>query len=215
MEVQRFVLGMFKTNCYIVSGKSLGKCILIDPADDAENIRKWLVQQDLVPEAILLTHGHYDHFLAVPKLQALWKELPVYCHLLDCPKEKEEHDMGMVFPTVTAFSNVKGIKEGQKLWLAGFEITVYHTPGHTKGSVLFLVEDGLFTGDTLFCNSIGRTDFAGGDDAQMHLSLRRISEMKGDYNVYPGHEGLTTLSAEKRNNPYLQCFSKDSGRLHK
>lgn len=122
--------------------------------------------------------------------------------------------MGMVFPTVTALSNVRGIEEGQKLWLAGFEITVCHTPGHTKGSVLFLVEDGLFTGDTLFCNSIGRTDFPGGDDAQMHLSLRRISEIKGDYNVYPGHEGLTTLSAEKKYNPYLQCFCKDSGRLY-
>lgn len=206
MEVQRLILGMFETNCFIVSGRILGKCILIDPADDAETIRKWLVQQQLVPEAVLLTHGHYDHLLAVPKLQELWKELPVYCHLLDCPKEKEEHDMGMVFPTVNALSNLKGITEGQKLELAGFEITVYHTPGHTKGSVLFLVEDGLFTGDTLFRLSIGRTDFAGGDEAQMHLSLRRISEIEGDYNVYPGHEELTTLSAEKRNNPYLKKF---------
>ncbi|MCY6957637.1 MBL fold metallo-hydrolase [Clostridium brassicae] len=204
MKVQRLVLGMFNTNCYIISGKVLGKCILIDPADDAEVIRKCLVQQNLVPEAILLTHGHYDHFLAVPKLQEVWKELPVYCHSLDCPKEKEQYDMGMVFQTVTAFPNVRGIEEGQKLELAGFNITVYHTPGHTKGSVLFLVEDGLFTGDTLFCRSIGRTDFAGGDDAQMYLSLRRISEIKGDYNVYPGHEEVTTLSAEKRYNPYLK-----------
>lgn len=204
MEVQKLVLGIFETNCYIVSGKISGTCILIDPADQAEKILDLLKKQSLVPEAILLTHGHYDHFLAVPKLQEVWPRLPVYCHLLDCPQEKEEHDMGMVFPTVAAFSNVRGITEGQELELAGFTITVYHTPGHTKGSVLFLVEDGLFTGDTLFYRSIGRTDFAGGDDNQMRESLCRIAKMEADYMVYPGHEEITSLAAEKQFNPYLK-----------
>lgn len=206
MQVQKLVLGMFMTNCYIVSGKTQEQCIIIDPADDADSILMQLKTQSLIPEAILLTHGHYDHFLAVPKLQEKWSKLPVYCHLLDCPKEKEEHDMGMVFPTVAAFENVKGIKEGEKLELAGFEIIVYHTPGHTKGSVLFLIEDGLFTGDTLFRRSIGRTDFAGGDDAQMQASLHRIAKINGDYQVYPGHEEVTTLKEEKKFNPYLKSF---------
>lgn len=208
MEVQRLVLGMFATNCYLVSGKASGKCILIDPADEADAILARLKKQGLVPEAILLTHGHYDHFLAVPRLQEIWKELPVYCHLLDRPKEKEEHDMGMVFPTVAAFDNVIGIKEGQTLELAGFAITVYHTPGHSRGSVLYGIEDRLFTGDTLFRRSIGRTDFDGGDDAKMQESLRRISKLEGDYKVYPGHEELTTLSEEKKWNPYLKYFNK-------
>lgn len=208
MKVEKLVLGMFETNCYIVSGGLPGKCILIDPADDADSILTRLNSQGLVPEAVLLTHGHYDHFLAVPKLQAKWPRLPVYCHLLDCPKEKEEHDMGMVFPTVAAFDHVKGIEEGQKLPLAGFEITVYHTPGHTNGSVLFLAEDSLFTGDTLFCRSIGRTDFKEGDEAKMQKSLRRIAKIDGDYKVYPGHEGVTTLAAEKKYNPYLKHFIK-------
>lgn len=208
MEVEKLVLGMFATNSYIVSGGTPGRCILIDPADDAKQFVKQLGRQKLIPDAVLLTHGHYDHFLAVPKLQEVWRDLPVYCHLSDRPKEKEEHDMGMVFPTVAAFSNVRGVEEGQKLALAGFEVTVYHTPGHTDGSVLFGIKDALFTGDTLFRRSIGRTDFAEGDEVKMYESLRRIAAIQGDYRVYPGHEDVTTLAAEKKYNPYLKRFIK-------
>lgn len=206
IKVQKLVMGMYVTNCYIVSGRMPGRCVLIDPADDAESIIEQLAAQRLTPEAILLTHGHYDHFLAVPALQEKWPKLPVFCHMRDCPKEKEEYDMGMVFPTVAALQHITGIQEGQVLKLAGFEITVYHTPGHTKGSVLFLIGNILFTGDTLFRGSIGRTDFAGGNDIQMQASLHRIARFKGDYKVYPGHEESTTLADEKKYNPYLERY---------
>ncbi len=204
MQVKRFVLSMFQTNCYVVHGNEPGKCVLIDPADKAEVIIEYMKKENLVPEAILLTHGHYDHFLAVPKLQECFSGLKVYCHPLDCPKEKEEYDMGMVFPTVSAFSNVTNISDNETLHLAGFSIQVLHTPGHTPGSVVYLVEDVMFSGDVLFAGSIGRTDFAGGNMEQMKESLSRLVLIEKDYQVYPGHEAYTRLSQEKRRNPYLK-----------
>lgn len=203
MQIEQFVLGMFETNCYIVTGHEKEKCVLIDPADDAETLINYMEKNGLIPEAVLLTHGHYDHFLAVPGLQKRWPNLPVYCHSLDCPKELEEHDMGMVFPTVTAFANVRGLEEGQELNLVGITFRVLHTPGHTPGSVTFLAENAMFTGDTLFCGSIGRTDFAGGSMRQMRASLKRLAAMPGDWLVYPGHEGITKLEIERKLNPYL------------
>ncbi len=203
MQTKQFVLGMFETNCYLVEGKEQGTCILIDPADNAEQLIGYMDKKHLVPIAVLLTHGHYDHFLAVPGLQERWPDLLVYCHPLDCPKELEEHDMGMVFPTVTAFANVRSLEEGQKLNLAGITFQTLHTPGHTPGSVTFQAEDVLFTGDTLFCGSIGRTDFAGGNMNQMRASLKRLAAIPGDYLVCPGHEGLTRLDRERKTNPYL------------
>ena len=203
MQIKQFVTGMFETNCYLVTGREAGACVLIDPADNAEQLIGYLDQKHLVPKAVLLTHGHYDHYLAVPGLQNRRPGLSVYCHPLDCPKELEEHDMGMVFPTVTAFANVKSLEEGQELNLAGITFRTLHTPGHTPGSVTFQAENVLFTGDTLFCGSIGRTDFAGGNMKQMKASLRRLAAIPGDYLVYPGHEGLTKLDRERKTNPYL------------
>lgn len=204
MQVKRFVLSMFQTNCYVISGNEKGKCILIDPADRAEVIIEYLKEMNLIPEAILITHGHYDHFLAVPKLQQCYEGLKVYCHPLDCPKEKEEYDMGMVFPTVSAFENVTSIADQEELFLAGFSIKVLHTPGHTPGSVVFLIEDAMFSGDTLFAGSVGRTDFPGGNIQQMKRSLKKLASLEKDYPIYPGHEAYTCLSEEKRTNSYLK-----------
>lgn len=204
MQVKQFVLSMFQTNCYVVSTEGKTGCILIDPADRADVILEYLKEKQLVPEAILLTHGHYDHFLAVPKLQECFNDLKVYCHPLDCPKEKEEYDMGRVFPTVSAFENVTPIADQEELFLAGYSIKVLHTPGHTPGSVVFLMEDAMFSGDTLFAGSIGRTDFAGGNLQQMKKSLKKLVSLENDFRIYPGHEDYTTLSREKRINPYLK-----------
>ncbi|MDO5146616.1 MAG: MBL fold metallo-hydrolase [Eubacteriales bacterium] len=204
MKIQHDVLGMFATNCFLVSGGRPGTCILIDPADEGKRLIARIKKEGLAPEAVLLTHGHYDHFLAVPLLQETWPDLPVYCHPLDCPEEKEEHDMGIVFPTVSAFSHVRPLSDGQRLCLAGFDIAVMHTPGHTPGSVTFFIEDAMFTGDFLFCGSIGRTDFAGGNFSQMKDSLKRLVKVEGEYRVFPGHEKMTTLQREKKENPYLK-----------
>lgn len=206
MEIQRLVLGMFETNAYIIFNKESRKCILIDPADNADTIIEILREKNLVPEAILLTHGHYDHFLAVKKLQETWSKLPIYCHPFDRPVEKEEYDMGMIFPTISAFSNIVDVEDGENLKIANIDIFVYHTPGHTQGSLMFLANDSLFTGDTLFYRNIGRTDFKGGSVEQMNESLRKIAKIYGDYTVYPGHDGITTLQDEKMHNYYLKRF---------
>lgn len=204
MRIEQMVLGQFATNCYIVSGAKTGRAVIIDPADDAPLILKRIGGMGVTPEAVLLTHGHYDHFLAVPGLQKEWKGLPVYCHPLDCPKETEEYDMGQVFPTVTAFSDVRPLSDGQELSVAGLDFKVLHTPGHTPGSVTFLVKDAMFSGDTLFAGSIGRTDFDGGDDGKMMESLKRLGSISENYRVFPGHEGTTNLDYEKKHNPYLK-----------
>lgn len=204
MEINRFVLGTYATNCYVVSQQVSGPCVLIDPADGGQALTDWLLQKKLVPQAVLLTHGHYDHYLAVPALQAQWPQLPVYCHPLDVPTERFERDMGQVFPTVAAFENLHLLQDGQHLTLAGLDFQVLHTPGHTPGSVVFLCSGVLFSGDTLFFESIGRTDFAGGDMGQMTASLRRLSQLDDSLRVLPGHEQETTMAHEKRFNPWLQ-----------
>lgn len=203
MRIQRKVLGNFATNCYIVSAEGGNGCVLIDPADDGEALLRWLGTEGLCPDAVLLTHGHYDHFLAVPVLQEQWEKLPVYIHPADCPAALEEYDMGRMYPTATALKNRIALEEGQSIKVKDLAFTVLHTPGHTPGSVSLLSEDVLFTGDTLFCGSIGRTDFAGGDAAQMQASLKKLCLLTGDYRVLPGHEAETTLARERRNNPYL------------
>ena len=205
MRIIRVPVGVYITNCYIVEGKQEGRGFLVDPADNPDKIVSILEKENIYPEAILLTHGHYDHILAVPQLQKYWKDIPVYCNEKDIPQEKVEYDMGQAFPTVAAFENIQKIRDGQELELAGMTVRVMSTPGHTPGSVLFLTEEAIFTGDTIFRGSIGRTDFAGGDERQMMQSLRKIKNLAmDDIALYPGHGDTSTLKWERAHNGYLR-----------
>ena len=205
MEIRCMVAGDFFTNCYIAWGGGTGPAVLIDPADDAPGLLRLLDSLELTPEAVLLTHGHYDHILAVPGLQKRWPDLPVYCHPLDVPQALTERDMGRTWPTVASFANLRPLAGGQELTLAGLAFRVLHTPGHTPGSVVFQARDALFTGDTLFHGDIGRTDFPGGDDRQMNASLAKLAALEGDFRVLPGHEEDSTLEEERRGNPWLRA----------
>lgn len=206
MQLKHYVLGLFGTNGYLAYGEEEGRCVLVDPADGGEHLVQELKREGLTPAAVLLTHGHYDHILAVPALQKEWPDLPVYCHPLDVPQATSEYDpdMRQTFPTVAAFANLRPLAEGQTLTEAGITFTVLHTPGHTPGSVVFLAGDVMFSGDVLFYESIGRTDFEGGSDADMAASLRRLRDLPGDYHVLPGHDSFTVLSHERQNNPWLR-----------
>lgn len=204
MQITKLEIGDFATNCYVLQGSKANRCILIDPADNGPELCRVMEARETVPEAILLTHGHYDHILAVPYLQEHWPELPVYCHKLDCPEELTEEDEGVVYPTVSAFRNLRHYADGDRVSASGLEVQVLEIPGHTPGSVALLVENALFTGDTLFKGDIGRTDFKGGDEKAMMRSLARLAALEGDYQVYPGHDDTSTLNDERAQNPYLK-----------
>ena len=204
MEISVLRLGQIGTNCYIFREADGKKCGVVDPGDQGEQLAGWLKDQGLEPEAVLLTHGHFDHILGVPGLRAEWPDLPVYCHPADLGQGDTTRIFGQDFPTVRSFGNITPCKEGDVVSAAGFDVEVLETPGHTPGSVTLRAGDVLFTGDTLFAGSMGRTDLPGGDEGQIMRSLRRLGELEGDYQVLPGHEGQSTLERERQNNYCLR-----------
>ena len=193
MTVHTLPLGDYQTNCYIVTGNE-NRCLVIDPGYAPQTVLDFLASNGLICKAILLTHGHFDHVGAVKPLAAD----------LDCPVYLHEKELSMP-PMFTAgklyYTHLYG--EGDTLNIAGLTLQVLHTPGHTPGSVCLLTENALFSGDTLFAGSCGRTDLPGGDWATIRTSLRRLSQMDEALNVYPGHGESTTLALEKQYNPYL------------
>ncbi len=200
MDVRRLPLPPLGANCYLLSQG--GQAALIDPGDGGEQtlstIAHLLVDGGLTLRYILLTHGHFDHVGGLRALMAAWPDAQVCLHPADFPGPDRE-----LFP-LSAPAGAKLLAEGDVLDLSGLSIRVLHTPGHSQGSVCFLAGDALFTGDTLFRFSMGRTDFPGGDAGQMTASLKRLAALEGDYTVYPGHDAPTTLDQERGRNPYLQ-----------
>lgn len=193
MEINRLTLGLYQTNCYILSSDSKN-ALVIDPGYEPQTILSALQAKGLSLTAILLTHGHFDHTGAVNDLAA-----ETDCQVYLCEKEKALPPMmtsGPLCPTLS-------YGEGDELTLAGLTFTVWQTPGHTPGSVCLKFGDHLFTGDTLFAGSCGRVDFPGSSPAQMRASLARLAGVEEDLTVHPGHGNRTTLSMEKKTNPFL------------
>lgn len=201
MEISVLRLGQIGTNCYVFRREGGYKCGIVDPGDQGEQVARWMVDKGLEAEAVLLTHGHFDHILGIPGLREEWPDLPVYCHPADIHEGEDTLSLlGQAFPTVSSFGDITPYQEGDVVDVAGVKVEVLETPGHTPGSVTLRAEDVLFTGDTLFAGSMGRTDFPGGDEGQIIKSLRRLGELEGDYRVLPGHEGQSTLERERQSN---------------
>ncbi len=194
MNIVRLPLGDYQTNTYILYQHEGGKCLVIDPGYEAETILRQMEQLSLELEAILLTHGHFDHVGAVKALAAKTNCL-VYIN-------PEEDSMPHMF-TAGKLYYTDTYGDGDTLTLAGLTFTVHGTPGHTPGSVCLEFETDLFTGDTLFAGSCGRTDLPGGNAHQMRMSLQHLAAMKKDCAVHPGHGAQTQLSHEQQFNPYL------------
>ena len=191
MNITVLPLGAMQANCYIVARGDA--CAVIDPGAQAEQLINWLKGQKLKPEAIFLTHGHFDHVGAVKQLAGEYG-CPVYLHPGDTDMEGRLAK-GLYWNRL--------YEEGDTVTVGDMTFTVLHTPGHTPGSVCLKLEDVLFTGDTLFAGACGRTDFPGGSWEQMMGSLRRLSCLE-ECTVFSGHGGRTTLEREKTGNPYMK-----------
>ncbi len=199
MLIKTIPVGQLETNCYVVTNENTLECVVIDPGDESNTIMDYLELNHLMCRAILLTHGHYDH---VGAADAVSEETgaPVYmnerddaCHSVD---RHLPYHMG---------KNARNYDDGDAVDAAGLHFDVIATPGHTPGGVTLRCEDVLFTGDTLFKGSCGRTDLPGGDMDQELASLRRLCELPGDYEVYPGHMEYSTLEREREFNYYCRA----------
>ena len=194
LNIRTLTLGAYETNCYILWADGSDRCVVIDPGYEPETVLAQVAKTGKALEAILLTHGHFDHVGAVREIFG-----KTDCDVYLCPADREMPEEMTAGPLCYTHS----YQEGDVLTLAGLTIRVLHTPGHTPGSVCLMAEDTLFTGDTLFAGSCGRTDLPGGDWPAILNSLRRLKVLQNDYTVYPGHGGSTTLAEEKTYNPYL------------
>lgn len=204
-QIEWMVLGMVSTNTYLVKNKDTGELLIIDPADAARSIQEKIRQMEGRPAAILLTHGHFDHMMAAEELRTVY-DIPVYA----CCKEQEllnnaRYNLSASWASPHVLEADRYLTDGEGFCLAGFEIRLLHTPGHTEGSCCYYLpeESVLFSGDTLFAGSVGRTDFPTSSGAEMRKSLQRLlAELPGDTRVCPGHGEETTIAYEKRYNPF-------------
>lgn len=196
MLVKTMPVGFLQTNCYVVTDESSLQCAVIDPGAESGTVLDYLEENHLECRVILLTHAHFDHIAA---LQAVLEQTHAVVYL-------GRGDVGMDLGSHHRFQPPEGsifCGEDDVIEVGSLRFRVMETPGHSPGSLSFLCEDSLFTGDTLFRGSCGRTDFSGGSMPAIMNSLRKLSSLPGDYDVYPGHMESTTLEAERRFNPYM------------
>ena len=208
LKVTTLTFPCFSANCYLVTDESTDESLLIDPGSYGDRQRDFIKSQGVESlKYILLTHGHFDHMIGVERFRnALGGEVVI--HQADA--DKISSAVGSLYsrfereiPFAEATADIT-VKDGDSLPFGGGEIEVIHTPGHTKGCVCYKIGDCLFTGDTLFRGSIGRTDFPDSNQNEMLASLKKLYSIEGDFKVYPGHEGTSTLSYEKQTNPYMK-----------
>jgi hydroxyacylglutathione hydrolase len=208
MDVRMFTVGPLQENCYLVRREGSDRALLIDPGDEAQKLQAAMEQLGVEPDAILLTHTHFDHIGAVAPL-ARATGAPVYCPREELPVLADPSAFfGAMFGPVEGWEAEHAIDGGQRLALAGFDVDVVATPGHSPGHVTFVLDGALFSGDVLFQGSIGRTDLPGADHETLMESIAGLLErFDDDTKVHPGHMGLTTLGRERATNPFLQALA--------
>ncbi len=198
--MKRIEMGPLGENCYIIFENATGETAVIDPGLFNAKLREAIGDPTKV-KYILLTHGHFDHVTGVPELKALTgAEIVIHSEDEAGMKRELPRSLSSAMPEIKADRTVN---DGDALELGTLSFRVLHTPGHTKGGVCYILEDVIFSGDTLFLHDIGRMDFPGGDWREMVVSLQRLADLPGDYTVYPGHGPLTTLEFERKNNRYF------------
>ncbi|MDR1131768.1 MAG: MBL fold metallo-hydrolase [Oscillospiraceae bacterium] len=198
MLIKAFTVGRVQTNCYIVTDENTLECAVIDPGAEAGTILRYIEENKLRCRRILLTHGHFDHTGAVEEVMKR-TGAAVHMHKKDLRRAITEMGFKYAPPKGTAF-----FREGDTLTVGALAFEVIETPGHSEGSVCFRCGDALFSGDTLFKDSCGRTDFPGCNPQDMLRSLKKLYALPGDCEVYPGHMETTSLERERRFNPFMR-----------
>lgn len=205
LQIETMVLGAIQTNCYLAMNRETKELLIVDPADEAERIMSRIGELQAKPVAILLTHGHFDHIGAADALREQY-DIPV------CALDEEQPVLEQTMLNLSAMQGKRFVvkadrffQDGETVKLAGFSIRVLHTPGHTAGGACYYIESEqlLFSGDTLFCGSVGRTDFPTGSMSALHDSIhRRLFVLPDETLVLPGHGESSTIEYEKQYNPY-------------
>lgn len=205
-QVKNFEVGPIGTNCYFLMNEDTKELVVVDPGGDGARLIREIRNLGYTPSAVLLTHGHFDHAMSAKELKDAFA-VAVYAH--EEEKETLENPMYNVSRMIGKMQKYEAdifVKDNEVLHLAGFSIKVLHTPGHTPGGVSYYVEEQklVFSGDALFCQSIGRTDFPNGSASQLIRSVsEKLLTLPDDVQVLPGHEQLTTIGFEKQYNPYF------------
>ena len=195
-------VGQLQANCWLLWDDSR-RAIVIDPGDEPLRILRALQEENLFLQQILLTHVHVDHMLAVPDLQRA-TGAPLAVHTDDAPALTDgTKSLTTHFGTSCLLTADRLLNEGDVVMVGDMRVTVWHTPGHTPGSCCYHVENCLFTGDTLFAGSVGRTDLPGGNYHTLRNSLRRLAAYPDNLQLFPGHEGVSNLAYEQQNNFFL------------
>jgi glyoxylase-like metal-dependent hydrolase (beta-lactamase superfamily II) len=208
MDVRMLTVGPVQENCFVIRRDGADSALMIDPGEEADRLLHVVDELGVKLETILLTHTHFDHVGAVAPV-ARATGAPVYCPKLEVGVLADI--MAFVpwpgFGPFESYDADETVEGGERLQLAGFDIDVIFTPGHSPGHVTYAIEDeqALFSGDVLFQDSVGRTDLPGGDHATLMASIAGLLDRYGDDTaVHPGHMGLTTLGRERATNPFLQ-----------
>jgi hydroxyacylglutathione hydrolase len=204
IHVERIEVGELQTNAYVVFSEKSLACLIIDPGAEPERIIRFVKEGRLKPGGIVLTHGHADHSGGVRELLAVWP-MTLMIHRLDRDilRSPLNRALGETLGFPVPPEPARLLENGETVSVAEISIAVIHTPGHTPGSVVLALDRRLFTGDTLFQGSAGRTDLPGGDDGELKRSLRLISRFPPDTLLFPGHGDMTTLEEELASNPFL------------
>lgn len=208
MKITTLPLGSYQTNCYIIESTNKN-AIIVDPGSEPEKLIKFLNNNNITVKMIALTHGHFDHVGAVTTLKQE-TNAPVYIHEGD---DDMLQDPDLVHPGLKVemkkITNYEGnpadnfFVEGEKYSVDELEFEILHVPGHTKGSSVLLFDDVMFTGDTIFEGTVGRTDLYGGNSKQLRESAKKVARVEGEYTMYCGHGSSTTLAKEKATNMYM------------
>lgn len=206
IKVESYVVSDFGTNCYFVINTETKEMLIVDPGDNATMLAAKIEDEQLKPVAILLTHGHLDHASAAEELAKKF-EIKIYAHEAEKETLEDSHmNLTAAFGTAKVFHADVFLKDDEILELIGCKIKVLFTPGHTPGGCCYYFNDQrlLFSGDTLFCESVGRTDFPGGSSSTLIRSIReKLLNLSDDIKVYPGHMAQTSIGTEKMYNPFI------------